>query len=92
MISSNQKRNVKKQKIFFTDHARMRCDKSGISAKWVYETVSQIPYFLPGEMSWKTSKGVLILSKNKEGKIIVKTFIDRYKYSGRKYHKGAIVK
>ena len=86
MSTTNLRAKENKHNIFIPDHARQRCEQSGVSVGFLIREISQIPN-IEGEIRWRTSKGVIILKKSSTGKIVVNTFIARFKYKGLKsYH------
>lgn len=71
----------------FTEHALQRVGESKVNIGSLKREIRTLPK-IEGKLCWKTKYGVLVLEKVSETLIIVKTFIARYKYRGKKYHKG----
>ncbi|MNK78403.1 hypothetical protein D3C87_980340 [compost metagenome] len=87
MLDHEKPTNGNVMKIKFSNHALQRVEESHVnigSLKKEIQCISKIS----GKLCWKTKYGVLILEKIHDGLIIVKTFIARYKYKGKQYHKG----
>lgn len=74
-------------RVKFSDHALQRCEESNISIGSLKREIQTIPR-IDGKLRWMTKYGVLVLVKVSETLVIVKTFIAKYKYKGKKYHKG----
>lgn len=74
-------------RVKFSDHALQRVEESNVYIGSLKREIRTLPR-IEGKLCWKTKYGVLVLEKVSETLIIVKTFIARYKYQGKKYHKG----
>lgn len=77
----------KNVRIKVSDHARTRCKQSNIGVGYLIKMISSIP-ILQGKLRWMTEKGVIVIERVNEGLILVRTFIARFKYRGKRYRKG----
>ncbi|MET3209668.1 UNVERIFIED_CONTAM: hypothetical protein ABIC26_002615 [Paenibacillus sp. PvR008] len=74
-------------RIKLSEHARTRCEQSNIGVSRLIKEVASIPN-VQGKIRWMTNYGVIVLERVHEGLILIKTFIAKYKYKGKQYHKG----
>ncbi|QNR65390.1 hypothetical protein IAQ67_15970 [Paenibacillus peoriae] len=74
-------------RIKVSDHARTRCEQSNVGVGRLIKEVAAIPNIV-GKISWKTKFGVIVVERVNEGLLLIKTFIARFKYRGKQYHKG----
>ncbi len=79
----------KKVRIKVSDHARTRCKQSNVGVGYLIKMISSIPN-VQGKLRWMTAKGVIVIERVNEGLILVRTFIARFKYKGKKYRKGCM--
>lgn len=74
-------------RVKFSDHALKRLEESCVHIGSLKREIRALPR-IEGKLRWMTKYGVLVLEKVSETLVIVKTFIARFKYKGKKYHKG----
>ncbi|WP_220687776.1 hypothetical protein [Paenibacillus lautus] len=74
-------------RVKFSDHALQRVEESNVYIGSLKREIRTLPN-IEGKLRWMTKYGVLVLEKVSETLVIVKTFIARHKYKGKKYHKG----
>lgn len=74
-------------RIKFTDHAIQRVGESNVHIGSLKREIRTLPN-IEGKLRWMTKYGVLVFEKVNESLVIVKTFIAKHKYKGKKYHKG----
>lgn len=74
-------------RVKFSDHALQRVGESNVNIGSLKREIRTLPK-IEGKLRWMTKYGVLVLEKISETLVIVKTFIARHKYKGKKYHKG----
>lgn len=74
-------------RVKFSDHALQRVEESHVNIGSLKREIRTLPK-IEGKLRWMTKYGVLVLEKISETLVIVKTFIARHKYKGKKYHKG----
>jgi len=79
---SNQKVRIK-----VSEHAKLRCEQSNVGVGYLIKMISSIPNF-QGKLRWMTEKGVIVIERVNEGLILIRTFIARFKYKGKRYRKG----
>jgi hypothetical protein len=72
--------------VTFTTHAKERCRQSNVDWRSLAREVSGLN--VTGKPRWMTKWGTLVLERVFSGRVIIKTFIAKYKYKGQKYHKG----
>lgn len=70
----------------FSEHAIQRCSESGVNWRSLAREVSGLNF--TGKIRWMTKYGTMVLEKIADGTVLVKTFIAKHKYKGKKYHKG----
>ncbi|MGM1044750.1 MAG: hypothetical protein ACQEXX_01250 [Bacillota bacterium] len=74
-------------RVKFSEHALQRVVESNVKIGSLKREIQALPN-IEGKLRWMTKYGVLVLEKVSESLVIVKTFIAKYKYKGKKYHKG----
>jgi hypothetical protein len=74
-------------RIKISEHARVRCEQSNIGVGRLIKEVASLPN-VQGKIRWMTRYGVIVLERVNDTLILIKTFIAKFKYKGKQYHKG----